>query len=295
MATIAVRGHHHLVEPPVAELDDRVDHLLLLGLEDPLLPAALHDQPQLLGRDLRLGRHLGAEQPGDPARDRRSAAATSGPSSRPRKSSGPDSDEGEPLVVGQREGLRHELGEHDREQREDHRDDARARRRSAVPRSMPAPASDSASPSARLTAANAEARKPMTVRPSCETARNRPGSSSRRRTRRAPGLALVHQLLDAAAADRHEGDLGGDEEALEDREDDQEEDRGDRVVHVAPPSVAGASRRLRRARFRRPRPRARSRRVRLADPRRDADRELARRDVARDDRAGARSSTRRRG
>ena len=57
--------HHHLVQAPVAELDDRVDHLLLLGLEDPLLPAALHDQPQLLGRDLRLGRHLGAEQAGD--------------------------------------------------------------------------------------------------------------------------------------------------------------------------------------------------------------------------------------
>ena len=47
--------HHHLVQAPVAELDDRVDHLLLLGLEDALLPAALHDQPQLLGRDLGLG------------------------------------------------------------------------------------------------------------------------------------------------------------------------------------------------------------------------------------------------
>ena len=47
---------HDLVDPPVAELDDRVDHLLLLGLEDPLLAAALDDQPQLLGGDLRLGR-----------------------------------------------------------------------------------------------------------------------------------------------------------------------------------------------------------------------------------------------
>ena len=40
---------------------------------------------------------------------------------------------------------------------------------------MPALARVSARPSARLTAANAEARKPMTVRPSCDTARNRPG------------------------------------------------------------------------------------------------------------------------
>ena len=37
------------MDAPVAELDDRVDHLLLLGLEDPLLAAALDDQAQLLG------------------------------------------------------------------------------------------------------------------------------------------------------------------------------------------------------------------------------------------------------
>ena len=40
---------HHLVDALVAELDDRVDHLLLLGLEDALLAAALDDQAQLLG------------------------------------------------------------------------------------------------------------------------------------------------------------------------------------------------------------------------------------------------------
>ena len=47
--------HHDLVDAPVAELDDRADHLLLLGLEDALLAAALDDQAQLLGRDLGLG------------------------------------------------------------------------------------------------------------------------------------------------------------------------------------------------------------------------------------------------
>ena len=35
--------------PLVAELDDRLDHLLLLGLEDALLAAALDEDRQLLG------------------------------------------------------------------------------------------------------------------------------------------------------------------------------------------------------------------------------------------------------
>ena len=56
-------------------------------------------------------------------------------------------------------------------------------------------------PSTRLTPANAEARKPMNVMPSWMTARNRPGLALRRWTRPAPRLALVDELLDAAAAD----------------------------------------------------------------------------------------------
>src|SRR5712691_8500798 len=70
----------------------------------------------------------------------------------------------------------------------------RASRTVTMTRAMPAallPASGASSLlrlSTRLTAAYADAKKPITVRPSCDTARNRPGSSSRRRTRRAPGL-----------------------------------------------------------------------------------------------------------
>ncbi len=45
---------HDLVDAPLTQLDDRVDHLLLLGLERPLLRAALDDEPQLLGAHLRL-------------------------------------------------------------------------------------------------------------------------------------------------------------------------------------------------------------------------------------------------
>ena len=61
-------------------------------------------------------------------------------------------------------------------------------RPSALPSSTPALRRTTFRPWARLTAAYAEAKKPMTVRPSCDTARNRPGSSRRRRTRRAPAL-----------------------------------------------------------------------------------------------------------
>ena len=41
--------HHDLVDALVAELDDRLDHLLLLGLEDPLLAAPLDQDRELLG------------------------------------------------------------------------------------------------------------------------------------------------------------------------------------------------------------------------------------------------------
>ena len=115
------------------------------------------------------------------------SAATSGPSSRPRKSSGPES-------TSANRSLLASARDFGTSSANTIVNSARItvtttiETKFAVPRSMPVPASDSASPSARLTAANADARKPMKVRPSCETARNRPGSSSRRRTRRAPGL-----------------------------------------------------------------------------------------------------------
>ena len=48
----------------VAELDDRVDHLLLLGLEDALLAAALDEDLQLLGAHHALRLVARAEHPG---------------------------------------------------------------------------------------------------------------------------------------------------------------------------------------------------------------------------------------
>ena len=43
--------NHHLVDALLPELEHRADHLLLLGLDDPLLAAALDEDHQLLGRD----------------------------------------------------------------------------------------------------------------------------------------------------------------------------------------------------------------------------------------------------
>ena len=91
-------------------------------------------------------------------------------------------------------------------------------RRDAVGRArrlMPGAHEQLAKPSARLTAANAEARKPMNGE-----AELADGEEAARVVEQAPhapraGPALVHELLDAAAPDRHQGDLGGDEERLE--------------------------------------------------------------------------------
>ena len=61
---------HHLVDALVAELDDRLDHLLLLGLEDPLLATALDEDRQLLGAHHALRLVACAEHPGDGRGDR---------------------------------------------------------------------------------------------------------------------------------------------------------------------------------------------------------------------------------
>ena len=61
MAAMSIRGTMTSWTRRLAELDDRVDHLLLLGLEDALLAAPLDDQPELLGGDLGLVGRVGAE------------------------------------------------------------------------------------------------------------------------------------------------------------------------------------------------------------------------------------------
>ena len=53
-------GHHHLVDALVPELDDPVDHLLLVLLDLALLRARLDQQLQLLDRQVAALRLLGA-------------------------------------------------------------------------------------------------------------------------------------------------------------------------------------------------------------------------------------------
>ena len=121
-----------------------------------------------------------------------------------------------------------------------------------------------------LTAAYAEAKKPMTVRPSWLTARKRPGVVEEPPDAPRRAVPLLHELVHPAAPDRHEGDLGRDEEPLEEGQGDEDEDLLDGDVHAV---------------------RRRDRRgggARLADAGRDADGELAGRDGPGDDRAGPR-------
>ena len=124
----------------VAELDDRVDHLLLLGLEDPLLAALLDDQAQLLGADPLVGRDVGAEQPADaPRRPGQEADERAEDDAEDvDEAAGRDRD---PLGVGQADLLGHELAEDDREDRQDaghdHQGDQVRRARRAV-RASPA-------------------------------------------------------------------------------------------------------------------------------------------------------------
>ena len=111
--------------------------------------------------------------------------------------------------------------------------------RFAAPASGPNVASQAAIPSTRLTAANAEARKPRKLMPIWMTARKRPGCCLSRRTRAAPLVALVDELLEAAAAQRDQRDLGGREDAVEEDEDD---DEGEFEVGVGLGDAAGRRR-----------------------------------------------------
>ena len=110
---------HDLVDALVAELDDRVDHLLLLGLEDALLAALLDDEPELLGADPLLGgtsapnRRLIAPGHARQERDERAEAPGRGRRSRARTA------ERDALGVGEPDLLGHELAEDDREDGQD--------------------------------------------------------------------------------------------------------------------------------------------------------------------------------
>ena len=194
----------------------------------------------------------------------------------------------EALGIGEGERLRDELGEDDREQREDDRDDDE---RDAVGRALVHAERRRAGRSRLVDEADrrryAEAKNPMKVRPSWDD-REEPARVVEQPTD-APGAraALVDELLDAAPADRDEGDLGGDEEAFEERQEDDDEELDRRVRSWPAARLIGLGGRRRR-------PAVAGFLARLADPGRDPDGELAGRDVLRHDRARRRSGCRRR-
>jgi hypothetical protein len=104
------------------------------------------------------------------------------------------------------------------------------------------------------------------------------------------GVALLGELLDPAAADRDQGDLRGDEEALEQGQQDDDEESSTsgpsavrRCVGSASPAGPARAARARAAGG-----------TRVAHPGGNADGELAGRHVLRDDGARRRSSRRRR-
>ena len=101
----------------VAELDDRVDHLLLLGLEDALLAAALDE-------DRAAPRCSSRRAPRSPAPSSRATRVVTAVRTRDERAEDAQQDvdrsrtarSANALGVGQGEGLGHELAEDDREQ-----------------------------------------------------------------------------------------------------------------------------------------------------------------------------------
>ena len=178
--------HHHLVDALVAELDDRVDHLLLLGLEDALLAAALDEDLQLFG-----AHHAGFGSPAPSSRATLLVTAvrtrTSGPRTRSMSVMNHDSRSANASAWASARllGTSSPNTIVNRLRSERHDDECQRLGRAGKDGPRPVPSSAVWRCVVRLTAAYAEARKPMNVSPIWVTARNRPGWLTRCLTRRA--------------------------------------------------------------------------------------------------------------
>ena len=232
---------HDLVDAPVTELDDRVDHLLLLGLEDALLPAALDQDLELFGahdprRDI-----TGAEDPRDPVGHRGQGGHE--------RTQDPQQERDEPaeaervgLSVGEGEALRHELAEDDREQaqEEGHDDEGDGLGRGRKDRDA----------GAREHGLEARGQVDRGVGRGQEPDEGQADLGDRQETTRlgderldpaGTPVALLDELVDAGPAHRHEGDLGGHEDALEEGQQDDDDDLDD-GVHQRSPETGGPGR-----------------------------------------------------
>ena len=207
-ATTSGRGTITSRDLLVGEVEDLVEHLLLARLDLPAL-GRLADEHLQLGLGVDAPSAPGSSQPEQPQHELASiaAAARSAAASTTKKPrTGVGDGERRPFRVAERDRLRHELADHDVEEREDqvredHRDDGREHgsktRASACSPSAPI-ASD------------------VSVTPSCIAAMKRGGESVIvQHLPRAPVCPCCGELLHARPPHGDEAVLGGDEVAVQ--------------------------------------------------------------------------------
>ena len=202
--------NHDLVNAALAELDDRVDHLLLLGLQDALVAAALDDELELLRGDLGAARDVRPERPDEEPGEPREQPHE-GRQETPEEVDRPRQQERGPVRVGQGERLGHELADDDREERDEARHDHEGDRVGApLERGN---AADELGQAAGEGDRGDRGRQEADERDRDLDDRQEPARilDEAADAGRAPA-ALVDELVHAAAADRHQGDLGGDED-----------------------------------------------------------------------------------
>ncbi len=237
--------HHHLVHALLGELDDPVDHLLLLLLDAALLGTGLHQQLQLLGREVAALRPLGAAQQADEQR------ADAGHEPHDRREEGLDEadraghQERQALGEVQRHGLRHQLADDDRGQRDDERDhhegDGVGRRGAQVDQRDALEQVAEAIGEAR--GANGAGQEPEEGDRDLDRGQEAAGFVGQASGRSRGAAAVIGQLAEAVALDGDQGHLAGGEEAADEDEDDDNQEFHHRTrlsVVLLPSGMGGA-------------------------------------------------------
>ncbi len=233
---------HDLVHAALAQLDDRADHLLFLGLQDALLAAALHDQLELIGGH-RLGAHLArAQQPGHGAGGRGQEPHDRSQQAHQELDRGGEQ-ERRALGMGQGQRLGHELAEDDREEGQEKGHDEEGDRLGSAAQEWLQQGRHLVGERHGGEGRGQEAHERHAHLDDGQVARR--GGHHPLHTA-GVAAAFVGQLLEARPADGHERDLGGHEDRLDHRQDHDHEDRGQGLHQV----VSGSSARGRGSRIR---------------------------------------------
>ena len=220
--------HHHGRDLLVGEVEDLVEHLLLLLLDLPLLGRAREQHLQLgLGVDLHLAAgRLEPERRAGSTSLERCSTQISGLKTTKKPRTGVETASATPLRVAEGDALRHELADHDVQEGDDQEREHERRSRSPRAGRRPAPA-----PARRAH------RSPgwCAVTPSCIAAMKRGGFATIRSTARALRLPCCASSLDPRAPCRDERVLGRDEVAVQQnqRRDGEEFEEEDHVLAPA--------------------------------------------------------------